>query len=45
VIVQTDEKNTLRMTPLSFDDARTFPSQAEAEAAGLELGKEYVDGA
>jgi hypothetical protein len=43
VVVRTDGNNTLCMTPLSFNDARTFASQAEAEAAGLELGKKYVD--
>jgi hypothetical protein len=45
VVVQSDGKDTLRMTPLSFEDARTFASQTEAEAAGLDLGKKHVDAA
>ncbi len=44
VTVAYHEGDSVRTTSLSFKDGRTFASEAEAEAAGLALGKAQVDG-
>jgi len=44
VTVAYREGDSVRTTPLSFKDSRTFASEAGAEVAGLALGKAQIDG-
>ena len=44
VTVAYHEGGSVHTRPLSFKDSRTFASEAEAEAAGLALGKAKIDG-
>lgn len=43
VDVTCDDKKSVRSVPLSFKDGRIFPSKNEADAAGAELARVWID--